>query len=125
MLAVTADTNIWVSAFNYHGNPRRLIDIAHGGEIEVAVSKAIINETRRILDQRFDWALDRIDIAEAEMRAVSNYMTPVRMVLCVCYKKSVDQYGSVGTFGFLTEHLPVSVPHNKRVSTGNHCSGVE
>jgi predicted nucleic acid-binding protein len=49
MLSVTADTNIWVSAFNYRGNPRRLIDLAQNELIHLAISDTIIEETRRIL----------------------------------------------------------------------------
>lgn len=76
MVAVTADTNIWISAFNYRGKPRRLIEMAEAGKIELAISDTIIAETRRILHERFDWAPDRIDMAEAEMRRLARHITP-------------------------------------------------
>ena len=49
MLSGTADTNIWISAFNYGGNPRRPIEMADSGFIE---------EMRRILGKRFTWPPD-------------------------------------------------------------------
>jgi putative PIN family toxin of toxin-antitoxin system len=48
---VTADTNIWISAFIFTGKPRRLIDMASEGKVELAVSDAIIAETSRILKE--------------------------------------------------------------------------
>jgi len=80
MFSVTADTNIWVSAFNYRGNPRRLIDMAQNGLIHLAISDTIIEETRRILAQRFNWSPERIDEAEYQMRDISKHVTPTQTV---------------------------------------------
>jgi putative PIN family toxin of toxin-antitoxin system len=80
MLSVTADTNIWVSAFNYRGNPRRLIDLAQNELIHLAISDTIIEETRRILAKRFNWSPERIDEAEYQMRDISKHVTPTQTV---------------------------------------------
>jgi uncharacterized protein len=80
MLSVTADTNIWVSAFNYRGNPRRLIDLAQNELIHLAISDTIIEETRRILAKRFNWSAERIDEAEYQMRDISKHVTPTQTV---------------------------------------------
>ena len=53
MLAVTADSNIWVSAFNSRGRPR-LIDMADAGEITVHISEPIIAEVLRVLREKFE-----------------------------------------------------------------------
>ena len=76
MLRVTADTNIWISAFNYGGNPRKLIDLADAGKIDLATSDAIIEETRRILGKRFGWPPEDIADAEAEMRRLARHVIP-------------------------------------------------
>jgi predicted nucleic acid-binding protein len=46
---VTIDTNIFVSAFEFGGTPAALLQMATDGEINVAISQAIIDETVRIL----------------------------------------------------------------------------
>ena len=46
---VTADSNIFVSAFNWGGNPQRLIELARDGKIELAISEPIVHEIARIL----------------------------------------------------------------------------
>lgn len=76
MLRVTADTNIWISAFNYGGNPRKLIGMAEAGKLDLVISDAIIEETRRILGKRFGWPPEDIEDAEAEMRRLGRHITP-------------------------------------------------
>jgi putative PIN family toxin of toxin-antitoxin system len=76
VLRVTADTNIWISAFNYGGNPRKLIGMAEAGKLDLVISDAIIEETRRILGKRFGWPPEDIEDAEAEMRRLGRHITP-------------------------------------------------
>jgi uncharacterized protein len=63
---VTADSNIFISAFNFGGNPERLIEMARHGQIELAVSGAIVNEIARILAEKFHWLPD--DVTDARGR---------------------------------------------------------
>jgi uncharacterized protein len=61
---VTADTNILVSAIAYpRGNPRRLLEMALAGEINVAVSQPILTEMADVLARKFNATPD--DIVEA------------------------------------------------------------
>ena len=89
MVSVTVDTNLWISAFNYRGNPRKLIDMAEAGKIDVAISDAIIEETKRILARRFSWPPEDIRDAEAEMRRIGRHITP-RVTLDVVKDDSAD-----------------------------------
>ena len=66
MFHVTADSNIFISAFNFGGNPGRLIDMARHGQIELAVSGPIVNEIARILAEKFSWIPE--DVADARRR---------------------------------------------------------
>ena len=75
-MLVTADTNIWISAFNFSGNPRRLLLMAADGKLDLAISDDIIKETRRILGTRFHWPGERLNNAERDMRAVSRHVVP-------------------------------------------------
>ena len=59
MPSVTADSNIWVSAFGYGGNPRRLIEMADAGEIRIDISEFIIDEVLRTLREKFEWSAER------------------------------------------------------------------
>ena len=53
MIRVTADSNI--SALNYPGGkPSRLIELAGEGEIDLTVSKAILDEIAEVLARKFN-----------------------------------------------------------------------
>jgi hypothetical protein len=53
---VTLDTNIYVNAFEFGGGPMRLLQLGMDGEVEVAVSQPIIDETMRVLRIKFGWS---------------------------------------------------------------------
>jgi predicted nucleic acid-binding protein len=52
-VSVTLDTNIYVSAVEFGGKPTKLIQMAMNGEIEVAISQPIVEETIRIVRDKF------------------------------------------------------------------------
>jgi len=45
---VTLDSNVYLSGFVFGGKPKRVLEMAVDGEIEVAVSDPIIQEVRRL-----------------------------------------------------------------------------
>jgi hypothetical protein len=45
-----------VSAFEFGGGPMRLLQIGMDGEVEVALSQPIIDETMRVLRIKFGWS---------------------------------------------------------------------
>jgi uncharacterized protein len=47
---VVADTNILVSAVQFGGKPKQLLDLALDGQVDLAISEAIIAETVRVLE---------------------------------------------------------------------------
>ena len=55
MRRVTFDTNVFISALNFGGNPKRLLDMAVAREVEVAISDPIIGEIERVLRVKFKW----------------------------------------------------------------------
>ena len=55
MTRITLDTNEWVGAFNFGGQALSLIHDAIAGDVEIAISQPIINETLRVLREKFDW----------------------------------------------------------------------
>ena len=80
MISVTADSNIWVSAFNYPGKPRRLIEMADSGEIRIDISDHIIDEVLRTLRLKFEWAPEELQEAEAQMNAIGRRIAPTQAV---------------------------------------------
>ena len=67
MVNVTADTNIYVSAFHFGGAARRFIDMAEGGEVRLAVSDDIMKEVQRVLRAKFQWSDDALRQLEREV----------------------------------------------------------
>jgi putative PIN family toxin of toxin-antitoxin system len=62
---ITADSNIYISALNFGGKPLEVVELARAGEIELAISNAIMTEVSRILYQKFHWAPEDIsDLVE-------------------------------------------------------------
>jgi len=57
---VTFDTNVFISALNFGGNPKRLLDMAVAREVEVAISDPIIGEIERVLRVKFKWQADEV-----------------------------------------------------------------
>lgn len=80
MRSVTADSNIWVSAFGYGGKPRRLIEMADAGEIRIDISEFIIDEVLRTLRSKFEWSAERLQEAADQMKAIATKVAPSRTV---------------------------------------------
>ena len=55
MTRVTLDTNELISAFNFRGKALGVIHRAINGEVEIAISEPILQETMRVLLDKFEW----------------------------------------------------------------------
>ena len=80
MPSVTADTNIYVSAYHFGGLARRFIDLAAKGAFRLDISDAILSETVRVLRNKFEWEEDALGALEADIRSYTNHVTPGRAV---------------------------------------------
>jgi predicted nucleic acid-binding protein len=60
MIWVVLDTNIYVSALLFGGNPRAVIECAEEGLFHLAVSAPITMEVERILAEKFLWPQERL-----------------------------------------------------------------
>lgn len=54
-LKVVFDTNIYISAILFGGNPRQILELAREKGIELFVSKSILLETAEKLRDKFGW----------------------------------------------------------------------
>jgi putative PIN family toxin of toxin-antitoxin system len=77
---VTIDTNIFVSAFEFGGKPAALLQMAMDGEINVAISQAIIDETVRILRDKFKWDAAGIEYVKGILARYTQLVVPGEML---------------------------------------------
>ena len=59
MLNVVADTNVYISAFNFGGPPLEIVILAIRGEIALIVSPSILKEIEGVLRGRFGWPAEQ------------------------------------------------------------------
>jgi putative PIN family toxin of toxin-antitoxin system len=77
MLKVVLDTNVIVSGLNFQkGNPGKILLLVASEEIINFISRPILNETRRILVDKFFWAREEVEAAEVWLTTFSTSVNP-------------------------------------------------
>lgn len=77
MLKVVLDTNVIVSGLNFQtSNTAKILIMVASGEIANFTSRPILNETRRILADKFFWTREEVDAAEVWLKTFSKYVKP-------------------------------------------------
>ncbi len=76
MNRVTADSNIYISAYLRGGKPRELLELARAGDIELAVSEDILSETTRVLSTKFRVSPEDIQEFVQEVRGFTKLVSP-------------------------------------------------
>jgi putative PIN family toxin of toxin-antitoxin system len=80
---VTLDTNELISAFNFRGKALELIHRAINGEIEVAISEPILQETMRALRERFEWNPYELRALHDSLMKICKLVEPKRTLAVV------------------------------------------
>ena len=80
MTRVTLDSNVYLSGFVFGGKPKRVLEMAIDGEIEVAVSDPIIQEVRRHLLGKFGWSEPRAAEAIESIAEFAKHVTPTETI---------------------------------------------
>ena len=75
MLRVVADTNIYVSAYNFGGFPGKFLELAQDGQIHLFISAPILQELERVLRQKFGWPEERVG------RVITNVLRFTHLVI--------------------------------------------
>jgi uncharacterized protein len=88
---VVADTNVLVSAIQFGGKPKQLLDLASDGHIDLAISDAILEETLRILRDKFHHAPDELREADQQLRVIARAVTPTENINVVVADPSDDR----------------------------------
>jgi putative PIN family toxin of toxin-antitoxin system len=73
---VVADTNILVSALQFGGKPKQLLDLAIDGQIDLAISETVIAETLRVLGEKFDRTSEWLAETNRQLRVVARVVVP-------------------------------------------------
>jgi predicted nucleic acid-binding protein len=60
VVKVVPASNVWISAFNFGGVPRRVIEMGVNAEIQLAISDDILFEVRRVQEEKFKWSQKRL-----------------------------------------------------------------
>lgn len=76
MLKATADSNIYISALQFGGQPLRFLDLARAGAIELAISPPIIAEVERVLRDKFKWPPEQVREIEPRLAAFTRRVVP-------------------------------------------------
>jgi putative PIN family toxin of toxin-antitoxin system len=80
---VVADTNILVSALQFGGKPKQLLDLAIDGQVDLALSEALIAETLRVLGSKFDRTPDWLAETDRQLRVIARIVVPTESVRVV------------------------------------------
>ncbi len=79
-MPVVLDANVYVSALNFGGKPKRVLDKANAREFEIAISQPILDEVIRVLRDKFLWEPDKILEAQALIGSISQHVTPTEVL---------------------------------------------
>lgn len=80
MLGVTADTNVYVSAFAFGGKPLQILEIAAQGLIRLSIPDAILQATIRVLRDKFQWEAAALREVDAIVRSIAEVVAPTQTV---------------------------------------------
>ena len=91
MKRVVADTNVLVSAIQFGGKPKQLLDLAVDGHIDLATSDAILEEAFRVLRDKFHRAPEELRETDKQLRVLSRVVTPTESIEAVDADPSDDR----------------------------------
>jgi putative PIN family toxin of toxin-antitoxin system len=76
MLRVVIDTNVIISALNFGGNPKAVLELARKGRIRNATSPFIISEIERVLTRKFGWQMEVTEEVINDIQGFSHVINP-------------------------------------------------
>lgn len=75
-LKVVLDTNIYISAILFGGNPERIRKLSKEKELEILISEAIIAEVAEVLRKKFNWESWQISQIIDDIRETATLIIP-------------------------------------------------
>lgn len=80
MLRVVLDSNVYVSALLFGGNPRAVVECAESGCFQLAISQPIKSEAERILATKFAWPPHRVQDVASHLWSLTQTVVPSQTV---------------------------------------------
>lgn len=80
MIGVVLDSNIYISALLFGGNPRAIVECAEKGQFGLSVSSPIQDEVARILGGKFSWPKQRATEATSYLWSLAQHVVPKQTV---------------------------------------------
>ena len=78
-MRVVLDTNVIISALNFPGNERLVLELALRGRFELCLSPFILEEVAGVLGRKFDWSGERSSQALRALRGGATIIDPPRL----------------------------------------------
>jgi putative PIN family toxin of toxin-antitoxin system len=135
VLSATFDTSVYDGALNSRGFSGRLFSLAQAGEIRIDISDAILDETIRVLRDKFAWDGDLLHHTMLRLASFTNRVAPKRALDVVkedppdnrileCAVEAGSEYIVTWTATcFAWEHMPALPSSARRISCNGRGSG--
>jgi putative PIN family toxin of toxin-antitoxin system len=76
VISATLDSSVFVRALHFGGPAALLIGHARAGSVRVDISDPIINETLRVLRDKFQWNGYMVHEVRAKLLSIGNHVSP-------------------------------------------------
>jgi putative PIN family toxin of toxin-antitoxin system len=76
MLKVVIDTNVVVSALNFGGNPKVVLELARKNHLQNITSPFILNEVEKVLTRKFGWQMEATREVISDFQKASYVVDP-------------------------------------------------
>ena len=76
MPSATFDSNVYISALVFRKKALDLLDLAIEQGVEIAISDEIVEETIRVLREKFHWSDERLEEAHATISSITRHVAP-------------------------------------------------
>jgi putative PIN family toxin of toxin-antitoxin system len=76
LITATLDSNVYIRALHFGGPAATLLGHARAANIRIDISDAILNETSRVLRDKFQWNGYMLHDARSKLLALANPVTP-------------------------------------------------
>ncbi|MBM4275755.1 MAG: putative toxin-antitoxin system toxin component, PIN family [Deltaproteobacteria bacterium] len=115
MLRVVIDTNVIISALNFGGNPKAVLELARKRHIRNITSPFIINEIERVLTRKFGWQMEVTREVINDLKDFSHVVTPPETIAVIknLSDNRILEYAVAGEVDYL-----ISVEQNRSAAGG-------
>lgn len=86
MPKVVLDTNVLVSALHFGGRPREVLDLARHGHIELVISPFILQETEKVLREKFHWDEPILKLTLSRLKGIATIAEPYHRITLIKQK---------------------------------------